>query len=47
VDVKTIARGANESGTVYWGEAMDFAARSAVRDFGRQFRAGVGLPADG
>ena len=47
VDVKTIARGANETGTAYWGEALDFAAKAAVHDFGRQFRAAVGLPADG
>lgn len=46
VDVKTIARGANETGTVYWGEALDFAAKAAVRDFGRQFRSGVGLNLD-
>ena len=43
VDVKAIARGANESGTAYWGEAIDFAARTAVQQFGQQLRNGVGL----
>ena len=46
VDVKTITRGANDSGTAYWGEAIDTAARSAVIQFGRQFRSGVGLNPD-
>lgn len=46
VDIKTIARGANDSGTAYWGEAMDFAAKTAVHDFGRQFRVAVGLNPD-
>jgi hypothetical protein len=43
VDVKTIVRGENTTGTAYQGEAMDSAARIAVFQFGRQFRAGVGL----
>ena len=43
VDVKAIARGANDSGTAYWGEAIDFAARTAVQQFGQQLRSGVGL----
>lgn len=43
VDVKTFARGANETGTAYWGEAIDYAARAAVQQFGQQFRSGVGL----
>jgi hypothetical protein len=42
LDVKTIARGANDTGTAYWGEAIDTATRSAVFQFGRQFRTGVG-----
>ncbi len=46
VEVKTLARGANESGTVYWGEAIDFAAKSAVHDFGRKFRTSLGMNAD-
>lgn len=47
VEIKTIARGANESGTAYWGDALNFATRAATRDFGRQFRVAIGLPADG
>ncbi|MBN9118293.1 MAG: hypothetical protein J0I06_03885 [Planctomycetes bacterium] len=43
VDVNAIARGANSSGTAYWGEAIDFAARTAVHQFSEQFRSGVGL----
>lgn len=46
VDVKAIARGANESGTAYWGEAIDFAARTAAQQFGQQLRNGVGLGTD-
>jgi hypothetical protein len=46
VDVKTIARGANESGTVYWGEAIDFAAKTAMQQYGEQLRNGVGLSND-
>jgi hypothetical protein len=46
VDVKSIARGANESGTAYWGEAIDFAARTAAQQFGQQLRNGVGLGDD-
>jgi hypothetical protein len=43
VEVQTIARAPNDSGTGYWGEAIDNAARAAVFDFGRQFRAGAGI----
>jgi hypothetical protein len=43
VDVKTIAHGANDSGTQYYGEAIDFAARSAIHNYAHQFRSGVGL----
>ena len=46
VEITTIARAPNDSGTGYWGEAIDNAARAAVFDFGRQFRAGVGLKAE-
>jgi hypothetical protein len=46
VDVKTLNRGANDTGTAYRGEAMDSAARAAVLQFGRQFRSGVGLNPD-
>lgn len=46
VDVKTLNRGANDTGTAYMGEAMDAAARAAVMQFGRQFRSGVGLNPD-
>jgi hypothetical protein len=47
VNVDTLNRDGNSSGTAYWGEATNGAARAAVFQFGRQFRAGVGLPADG
>ena len=46
LDVKTMNRGTNDTGTAYMGEAMDAAARSAVIQFGRQFRSGVGLNPD-
>ena len=46
VDVKTMNRGDNSTGTAYMGEAMDAAARTAVIQFGRQFRSGVGLNPD-
>jgi len=46
VDVKTVNRGTNDTGTAYMGEAMDAAARAAVIQFGRQFRSGVGLDPD-
>jgi hypothetical protein len=43
VEIKTIARAPNDSGTDYYGQAIDNAARAAVIDFGHQFRAGVGV----
>lgn len=43
VDVNTFARGANDTGTMYWGEAVDYAAKSAVGQFGEQFRTAVGV----
>ena len=46
VDVKTLNRDGNESGTMYWGGAVDNAARAAVIQFGRQFRSGVGMNPD-
>jgi hypothetical protein len=46
VNVETIARGTNNTGTVYHGEAIDDAAKGAVFQFGRQFRSGVGLNPD-
>lgn len=46
VDVKTLNRGENATGTAYHGEAIDNAARLAIVQFGRQFRSGVGLNAD-
>jgi hypothetical protein len=44
--VKTIATGPNVSGTQYWGEALEMAARGAAFQFGRQFRSAVGLNPD-
>ena len=46
VPVKTLNRGGNESGTMYWGGAIDNASKAAVIQFGRQFRSGVGLNPD-
>lgn len=46
VDVKTIALGSKDARTVYWGEAIDSAAKNAVFQFGRQFRSGVGMNPD-
>jgi hypothetical protein len=43
VDVKTLAIGGKDARTVYWGEALDDAAKKAVFQFGRQFRSGVGM----
>jgi len=43
MDVKAMTRGANESGTSYWGDALEFATRSAVQQFGRQVRTSAGL----
>ncbi len=43
IDVSAFARGANDSGTAYWGEAIDFAARTAVQQFGQQFRSAAGV----
>jgi hypothetical protein len=46
VEVKTIALGGKDVRTVYWGEALDSAAKNAVFQFGRQFRSGVGMNPD-
>jgi hypothetical protein len=46
VDVKTIALGGKDARTVYWGEALDDAAKKAAFQFGRQFRSGVGMNPD-
>lgn len=46
VDVKTLALGGKDARTVYWGEALDDAAKKAAFQFGRQFRAGVGMNPD-
>jgi hypothetical protein len=43
VPVKTIFRAPNDSGTDYYGQAIDNSARGAVIEFARQFRAGVGV----
>lgn len=43
VEFKTIARAPNDSDNGYWGQALDNATRSAVADYGRQFRTGVGV----
>lgn len=42
-DVNAFARGANDTGTAYWGEAVNYAARTAVQQFGQQFRTAVGV----
>lgn len=46
VNVKCMGSGLNTSGTAYWGEALEYAVNLAVANFGRQFREGVGLPAE-
>lgn len=46
VDVNAFSRGTNETGTAYWGEAINYAARSAVGQFGDQFRTAVGVKSD-
>ena len=46
IDLKAIAAGQNTSGTQYYGEALDFAVKMAVRQYGNQFRKAVGLPID-
>jgi hypothetical protein len=43
VPVKTIGRAPNDADSGYWGQALDNATRTAVTDFGRQLRAGLGL----
>jgi hypothetical protein len=43
IDVQVVATGQNLSGSKYYGEALDDAVKSAVRQFGFQFRQGVGL----
>jgi hypothetical protein len=44
LDVKAIAAGQNTTGSQYYGEALDFAARMAVRQYGNQMRTALGLP---
>jgi hypothetical protein len=46
VDVKAIAAGQNTTGTQYYGEALDFAAKMTVRQYGNQLRSALGLPVD-
>ncbi len=46
VNVETIARGTNTTGTVYHGEAVDEAAKNAAFQYARQFRSGVGMNPD-
>lgn len=43
VDVNTFARGVNDTGTMYWGEAVDFAAKTAVQQYSQQVRSAVGV----
>jgi hypothetical protein len=43
MDVKAICAGQNTSGTQYWGEALDFAAGQAVRQYGHQLRTELGV----
>jgi hypothetical protein len=45
-DVSTFARAGNETGTAYWGEAVNQAARTAVQQFGDQFRTAAGVKAE-
>ena len=47
VNVDRMAFGENLSGTKYLGDAIDNAARSAIRLYGQQVRQAVGLPPDG
>ncbi len=44
VDVKAIAAGQNTSGTKYYGEALEFATKMAVLQYGNQLRRTLGLP---
>ena len=46
VDVSAFSRGANDTGTAYWGEAIDYAAKTAVQQFGEQFRTAAGIKTD-
>jgi len=47
LDVRAVAPGENTSGSKYYGEALDAAVANAVRQFGFQFRQGVGPPPGG
>jgi hypothetical protein len=47
LQVQSVGSSPNTSGTAYWGEALEFSVKLAVREYGRQFRQGVGLPPDG
>ena len=47
IRVRCIGASQNTSGTAYWGEALEFSVKLAVREYGRQFRQGIGLPPDG
>ena len=44
IDVKAIAAGQNTTGSQYYGEALDFAAKMTVRQYGNQLRTALGLP---
>jgi len=46
VDVKAIAAGQNTTGSQYYGEALEFAAKMAVHQYGNQMRQSLGLPQD-
>jgi hypothetical protein len=43
IPVKSIARAPNDSGTEYYGQAIDNAARAAVFDYASKFRTAVGI----
>jgi len=42
-DVTAIAAGQNATGTMYWGEALDLAAKQAVRQYGLHLRRELGV----
>ena len=44
IDVKAIAAGQNTTGSQYYGEALDFAAKMTVRQYGNHLRTALGLP---
>jgi hypothetical protein len=44
VDVRAIAAGQNTTGSQYQGEALEFAAKMAIRQYATQLRRDLGLP---